>query len=133
MTDSEDSPYWPPLPPDCPTEGAAPAQGVFFRLVRGTEDDWRTHAMIRGANSYPASVGPCRWHALSVFSALADARRLQRKSPIFRNASIAAFQMAPEMGVSLQDKPPSSHYDWWPDSSFRPPPAHEIMRDDDSG
>jgi hypothetical protein len=133
VTGSEGSHYWPPLPPGCPTEGAASAEGVFFRLVRGTGDDWRTHAMIRGANSYPAAVGSCRWHALSVFSALEDAQRLRRKVPMFRDASIAAFQMAPEMGVSLQDKPPSTHYDWWPASSFRPPPGHEIVRDADSG
>lgn len=124
-----EAPYWPPLPPDCPLKGAAPADGVFYRLVRGDGDDWKTHAMRHGPDTFPKKVGACRWNALSVYSTLEGAQKKRREVKGFRGYSIVQFEMATTMGVVLQDKPPDTHHEWWPDDSFRPPPTGETVKE----
>jgi hypothetical protein len=111
---------WPPLPPDCPPTEAGTRAGVFYRLIRGDDEDWKTHAM-RGITR-PERVSQCRWQALSVFEDLEDAERTIRKVGRLKKHRPMAFLMDETMG-DLHKDGPTSHHDWWPSATFTPPPA----------
>lgn len=120
---------WPHLPAGCPPPAAALMVGTFYRLIDGNKDDWKTHAMLRGADSYPLAVGACRWNSLSVFSTIEEAQKYRETYKALKRKVIARFYMTMTMGYLLQDKPPGAHHDWWPGASFQPPPVHEILAD----
>lgn len=112
---------WPALPPDCPPSGAGPKAGMFYRLLKGAEHDWRTHAML--GKPCPAAVGQCRWQSLSVFDSVDGLHRLIRRvgRARFEGHRPMSFSLDETMGDLLAGS--HGHHDWWPSAAFVPPPS----------
>jgi hypothetical protein len=116
---------WPPLPPDCRLAGAKTYNQPFYRFSDGSDPlDWALPVVIwgveRAAHSSPERQ--CQAHAFSI-SVTPDAlRRKKRRVKRFRDHRIVRFTLNPSMGVALETPSGSSHYSWWPDVNFIPPP-----------
>lgn len=96
--------------------------GTFLRMTNGSAADWQTHHMLKGAKACPKGLSECDWNALSVHRTVADVEQVKRRAKKFANHAVYSFTMTAAMGRLLQDKPPGSHHNWWPSSTFVPPP-----------
>lgn len=115
---------WPPLPAGCPPAGATPRTGTFYRLLDGSDDDWRLPVELFGVRDEENPTTECKSHAFSIFSDLGDAQEMRRRVRRFRHHSIGAISIEPLLGVILLDKPDkNTHHCWWPNATFVPPPA----------
>lgn len=101
--------------------------GVFYRLCRGNEDDWKTHAML--GKPRPPDVSQCRWQSLSIFDSLDGSRRLASRVPKFKKHRPMCFSIDGTMGDLLAGR--DGHHDWWPSPTFAPPPG-DLRLDDEA-
>jgi hypothetical protein len=116
---------WPPLPPDCPLAGARACNQHFYRFSDSSDPlDWSLPVVIWGAERaahYPPER-QCQEHAFSIFLTADALRRKRKRVKRFRDHKIVRFMLTPSMGVALEMPSGSSHYSWWPDVGFVPPP-----------
>lgn len=107
-------PAW--FPPNCPPHDSDEASGVVFRFVNGDSidpQDFLSHHELGLAPRAPA----CRRCSLSVYRTLGFARvklkQLRDRFPGRFGTSIAAGQLAPELGMLKQEGADLDHHEWW--------------------
>lgn len=81
---------WPlHFPPNCPGRDTLPTGGSVFRLLKGTDEDWKSALELDRYKQHPA----CQRAALSCYIALDEARqglRIMRRFHAIARAELAS-------------------------------------------
>ena len=129
------TPLWPSdFPDDCPPEEAAPANGVYYRIVKADPtqlsdfvsvyhlDRCRAEALITCG-----AITQCELMGLSVYADLTDAERRAERYPQLGN-KIARLSLEPHTGAILSTpRNRDSHHTWWTTDGYSPTDAAVVV------
>jgi hypothetical protein len=124
----------PVFPLNCPPSSASPADGEFFRFVKGAlaiasvaqEDDWIPPHLKRNSRC-TGKVESCECHAHSLFSDIDDMYNARAAIAGFRKKAIARVLLSPPDGLMLHTpRQKDSHHDFWPTEGNNYPAAEVI-------
>lgn len=137
MAWSESEYQWSELPPDCPPEAAAPAQGKYYRFVRKDPPKARDFAPQASYRSDIPDKELCSASAVSLFGTMSAVAEMRRWIRAFEQRLVAEAHLEASMGVieqsPTQPKPPESpiideHYDWWVPTGFDPVAVFQVVK-----
>ena len=126
---------WPAdFPEDCPPAEAAPADGIYYRIVKNDppelHDFMPLYHLNRGladARIHSDRATQCETMGLSIFADASDAIQLANRISSLGN-KIARLKLGPDAGVILPTpREGDSHHTWWQPYSYNPARAVAIV------